>query len=151
MAYLLIPKRNHTLYSGCCPVSDPFLNAITDHKEAPTRSRQAWLGFAYVAANLGVLGGLGYYRRRASHPRRFRAFVPLLALAAVNFGISIVFLTEVISPAVLKLPTRYCVYDLVQHAPHVGLAVVLLAWGSLSVGWVAIAGRLAGPPERSEE
>lgn len=149
-AYLVLPKKNDVLSTGCCPVPNQFASAVTDHATNTTPRPPGWLVPLYLVSNLATVLGMHLYRGRGSRPQRFWTSLPLLLLAAANFRISMAFVAEIVCPVVLGGPGHHCLYDLLPRAPLVVSSLVLLAWGTLSVGWAAVASRLAERPKTSE-
>lgn len=147
IAYLVIPKKNELLSSACCLFLDAFTAAIADHASNAARHVSGWLTPAYFVANLGVILGLRKYALRSLRQKPLWASVSLLSLTSVNVGISFSFVKEVIAPRALGMPDHHCLYDLIPRAPYVVLALALLAWGSLSVGWTVVAARYTKNPE----
>ena len=147
IAYLVIPKKNELLSSGCCLFLDAFAAAIADHATNAARHASAWLIPSYFVANLAVILGLRQYALRNLHRKPLWASASLLGLASVNAWISFTFVKEVIAPRALGMPDHHCLYDLIPHAPTVVLALTLLAWGSMSVGWTIVAAQYTRNPE----
>jgi hypothetical protein len=134
-AYVLIPKQNESLPSGCCTnvfddpaygialAPDPVLGAV----DRPV------LTAAYFALNVGMVLALS---GAAARPRRL-----LFALtgAMVVLPVTIAFLIEVAAPIVLHLPYHHCPYDLIPAAPEITIAVALFLGATFCVGWACVA------------
>jgi hypothetical protein len=143
-AYLVIPKRNEFLASGCCTVPDA---AFTTAGVGTTGMPPApWLFAAYAVAHLGIILGLRRYRARCETGGA-PSLAPYLAAAGATAVVSALFLNRALAPRVLGSLEHYCAYDFIPNAPHVVLGVALFAWGSFSIGWAAAARRLAVTPE----
>jgi hypothetical protein len=149
LTYLSIPKKEQKLSAGCCTgdLEEPAgaWAEVADVVERP--GARPWLYAAYYATNLALLGTLFGLTRRARPVRSAAALVPLLAGALLTFAAAAVFLTEVVAPALLRLPFHHCPYDLVPGAPDALVGVVLFVGGTFAVGWACVAGWFARCPE----
>jgi hypothetical protein len=136
-AYLVIPKKNEVLASGCCTV--PPAGALTTAGTGLLPAAQRpWLLAAYFGTNVGLVVALARYRRSGAP-----GMGSLLAMVLAASVVSALFLTEVLAPRVLGQPEHHCAYDLVPRFPHLVLGAALFVWGSFSVGWAVVARRLA--------
>jgi hypothetical protein len=149
LAYLAIPKKEVFLSVGCCTVAfddesggSRFLpQALAGDEAVP------WFYRAYYAQNAGmVLALLLAVRLGRGHPRGGWLAL-LLAGALLSLVVNAVFLVEVASPLLLRLPYHHCPYDLVPMAPESLVAIALFLGGSFSIGWACVAAWLG----RSEE
>jgi hypothetical protein len=145
LAYLVIPKKEEFLSSGCCTTeSDP-------NRFDPARllepAAEPWLTGAYFALN--VLAPVALFAAARVARRRVPTgwLGPLLAAAVANLVVGAVFLTEVAAPRLLDLPDHHCPYDLVERAPGAVVAVGLFLAGTLGVGWGCVAGWVGREPE----
>jgi hypothetical protein len=149
IAYLVIPKKEEFLSSGCC-------RALFDTDSSPARfvpktvlgeHGGAWLYTAYYSVNAAMiaalLGVVGLCRRRL--PAAWLA--PLLGAALLCLVVNTVFLIEEAAPRLLRLPNHHCPYDLVSEAPRSLAAIALFFVGSFSVGWGCVVGWLGNGPE----
>jgi hypothetical protein len=147
IAYLVIPKKEEFLSSGCCTSaytedadSGRFLPKIrVDAQQAP------WLYAAYYAINVGL--ALAMYARSA-HWRLSALQLLVIALTAVlAAAINALFLVEVAAPRLLRMPNHHCAYDLVTAAPTSLVAVTLFVAGSFCAGWAFVVAWLGDGPE----
>jgi hypothetical protein len=147
LAYLLIPKKEEFLASGCCTA------AFAEY--GPTRfvpkrhlgeAVGAWLSLAYYAANAGMILLLGWCARLSRRRLPAGWLAALFVAALVCLAVSAAFLIEV-SPRLLHLPGHYCPYDLASRAPRSLAAVALCFAGTFFAGWGCVAGWLGGGPE----
>ncbi len=148
-AYLVIPKKEEFLLTGCCTSgvsglsgrSTAWLATLSDGL-GPT-----WLSVAFYLVNLALVLGLwcfrGCCRRRENTPG-----MSLVLLGAVLAApLTVAYLIEVAAPAVLRLPYHHCLYDLIPRAPDMVLAIVLFVMGTCCVGWASAVRWLADCPE----
>ncbi len=146
-AYLLIPKKEEFASVGCCaPAFDGpghgtglAPNAVLGPGDRPL------LSAAYFACNAGMVLGLSAaaVRARVAVPR----LAPLAAAAAGTLAVGAVFLVEVASPVLLRLPFHHCPYDLIPAVPEAVLGAALFVGGAFAVGWAWVAGRWGDCPE----
>ena len=149
LAYLVIPKKEEFLASGCCSAG---INRSHDARRLmplPGLSSEAesWLPAVYYASNLGAAALLAAVVR-------FRLFstkwiVPLALVAAATFLVNRAFLVELAAPRLLHQPDHHCAYDLVEAAPASIAAVGLFVAGSFCTGWSCCV-RWFGRPSSSE-
>ncbi len=149
LAYLLIPKKEEALATGCCTgafeaPSEPW-GALTAVVGGP--AARPWLSLAYYLCNLAMVAALAARTRRWRPAGTGPGLVLLLLGAGVAFVVSSVFLVEVGAPTVLHLPYHHCPYDLIPRAPDVLFGIALFIWGTFSVGWACVAGWLARSSE----
>jgi hypothetical protein len=151
-AYLVIPKKEVFLSTGCCTeVFDAqdrgsrFLPAtLLGEKDSPR------LFTAYYALNAGMVLALGGCARLCR--RRFPVgwLGPLLLGAVAALLVNVLFLIEIAAPRLLHLPNHHCPYDLVSRAPESLVAVALFLLGSFVVGWICVVGWLGNRPEADQ-
>jgi hypothetical protein len=133
-AYLLIPKKEEWLSTGCCSVATEGIRTIYSEPVFGLRDR-AWLSVAYYAINVGLIVALVGYGFRASLRQKLPALAPLLVGALVALPISAIFLTEAAAPILLHLPYHHCAYDLIPDVPEMTLGIALFIVGTFAVGW----------------
>jgi len=133
-AYLLIPKKEEWLSTGCCSVANENIRTIYSEPVFGVRDR-AWLSAAYYAINIGVILAIVTCIRRARPRQKLSMLAPLLAGALVALPISAIFLTQVAAPVLLHLPYHHCAYDLIPDVPEMTLAIALFIVGTFAVGW----------------
>jgi hypothetical protein len=147
MTYLVIPKKEEFLSSGCCTSAytedantGRFLPKIrVDARQAP------WLYAAYYAINVGL--ALAIYTRWGRRRLSVVQLLPIALTAVLSAAINALFLVEVAAPRLLHMPNHHCAYDLVTVAPTSLVAVVLFVAGSFCVGWAFVAAWLGDGPE----
>jgi hypothetical protein len=140
-AYLVIPKKEETLSSGCCtlvldaapPDVGSFGGALQAETLGPLVSR------AYYVVNVGMLLALTGYLCLPGSLRTGRALLPLAVGALVSWPVNLAFLAQVAAPALLHLPNHHCPYDLIPAVPESVVAAALFAAGSFAVGWACLA------------
>ena len=162
LAYLVIPKKEELLSSGCCM-------AAYDLDGGPGRfvpphllgeNSVGWLSAAYYAFNAGMVVALATCVRVGRHRatnhlpttlpngRRYCGWLaPLLAAALATLAVDTVFLTEVAAPRLLRMPDHHCPYDLVSVAPRSLGAVALFVGSTFCVGWACVVGWFGRGPE----
>jgi hypothetical protein len=149
LAYVLIPKKEVFLSSGCC-------TALFDVEGGSARfiprslvgeRAGVWLYGAYYAANAAMILALGWCARLCAWRLPVKWLAPLFVAAVLCLAVSAIFLIEVAAPRLLHLPDHHCPYDLVPQAPRSLLAVGLCFAGTFFAGWGCIAGWLGGGPE----
>ena len=144
-AYLVIPKKEEFLFTGCCTsgVSDlsdrstAWLATLSDGL-GPT-----WLSVAFYLVNFGLVLGLWCCRRRENSPGMSLVLLGVVLAAPLTAA----YLVEIAAPAVLRLPYHHCLYDLIPRAPDMVLAIVLFVMGTCCVGWASAVRWLADRPE----
>jgi len=148
-AYLVIPKKEEFLASGCCT---EVLDDAGRHPQALPQfivgeELHPWLTPAYYVLNAGMILALFGFalRPRARFP--VTAMASLLLGAALAVPISAVFLVEIAAPTILHLPYHHCAYDLIPRAPETVLGIALFLWGTFSVGWACVAAWLGSCQE----
>lgn len=150
-AYLVIPKKEVFLSAGCCTEvfdaegrSGRFLPGTLVGEDAD----RSLLAAYWTINGLMVLALAGCERlcRRGSPAR----WLPLVLLAAVlSLLVNGLFLIEVATPRLLRLPGHHCPYDLVPVAPESLIPVALFVGGSFTVGWACVAAWMGNRPEAS--
>jgi hypothetical protein len=149
VAYLVIPKKEVFLSSGCCVSS--FDPTSSPSRFVPQRllgeHAGPWLYAAYYAVNGALIVALGTCARLCR--RRFPAgwLAPLLAATLLSWMVNAAFLVEVAAPRLLHMPNHHCPYDLVSQAPRGVAAIALFVVGSFFVGWGCAVGWLGNGPE----
>jgi hypothetical protein len=138
-AYLLIPKKEEWLSTGCCTaVFDQDAHEAEAEPVLGVRDRP-WLFAAFYGINIGMVLALAEYTRRWRLHQRTPGPAPLLAGALVALPISGLFLKEIAAPVLLHLPYHHCPYDLIPKIPEATVAIALFILGSLSIGWACAA------------
>jgi hypothetical protein len=132
LTYAAIPKREEFPAAGCCTTivepsaSRPF---STDWI---LRGSQWHLHIAFFTSNVLLMlllaAGLG----------NGRPGLLVVILAVGNLAVSAVYLIEVVSPTLLKLPHHHCAYDLIPDAPEGLAAIALHLVGTFAAGWSAL-------------
>lgn len=148
LAYIGIPKKEEFPPGGCCTVA----------ADAPSAARflppvliegagKSWLAGAYYAGNLALILALAVATRRSGAAPGWLGLALLLLGGVVNLAVSGLFLVEIASPALLRLPYHHCAYDLLPRAPEGVAAVTLYLAGCFSLGWAGVARWLGRRPE----
>jgi hypothetical protein len=142
LAYLLIPKVEHSLSSGCC--TPPAQAAASSSEFRPflvvfgESAERIGVSALFFGGGLALLLAIAWWLRRGgSVPRR----APLIALglAAMAFlFVGAAFMTETASPVMLHLPHHHCAWCLLSSLPELAAGVALLVGGVFSVGWAAV-------------
>jgi hypothetical protein len=148
LAYLIIPKKEVFLSTGCCTEAFDTENSVFRFLPGALNDDAESSFFAiYYAVNGTMILGL-ICCERACRGRLPTAWLALLMLVAVvALFVNIVFLIEVAAPRLLRLPGHHCPYDLVERAPESLLSVALFFAGSFAVGWAFLAGWLGNRPD----
>jgi len=146
-AYLVIPKQEQALATGCCTVGSQTtaftpLSAVGGSREAAAMSPLAWLFFGIAALVVALLSAGLHRVRTAGTPGRWLGFA--LAGAAALLPVGVLFLREVGAPLFLRLPDHPCPYCLVGSAPESLVGVALFTAGIFCVGWAGVARALGG-------
>jgi hypothetical protein len=147
-AYLLIPKQEEFLSTGCCTATFD----AEDHASgffAASWSEQAgpWIGEAYCVANAGMaLALLGYILLPAWRQSGWR-LAPLGLGSLLSWPINGLFLIVVAAPRLLHLAHHHCPYDLLPAVPESVVAGALFVLGSFCVGWACVAAWWGRSPE----
>ena len=148
-AYLVIPKREEFLFTGCCTSgiseqsgrSTAWLAALSDGL-GPT-----WLSVAFYLVNFGLVLGLWCCRGRCRRRENTSGMNLVLLGAVLVAPLTAAYLVEIAAPAVLRLPYHHCLYDLIPRAPDMVLGIVLFVMGTCCVGWASAVRWLADRPE----
>ncbi len=147
--YLVIPKKEEFLSTGCCTsgVSDlsgrstAWLATLSDGL-GPT-----WLSVVFYLVNLGLVLGLWYFRGCCRRRENTPGMSLVLLGAVLAAPVTAAYLIEIAAPAVLRLPYHHCLYDLIPRAPDMVFAIVLFVMGTCCVGWASAVRWLADFPE----
>jgi hypothetical protein len=145
LAYLVIPKTERFLSSGCCTASPESATRLIPTSLMSADSHPL-LYAAYYGVNLGMVLLLAA-SLRSSRPLAWRNLLPLVVGAALSVVVNGVFLVEIAAPRLLDLPDHHCPYDLVGRAPESLLGVALFLGGCFCVGWAFVARCLGRCPE----
>ena len=149
IAYLIIPKKEEFLSSGCCM-------ALFDTESSAARfvpknllgaNAGAWLYAVYYGVNaVMILALIGYTR---SCVRRLSSgwLTPLFAGAILSLAVNAVFLIEVAAPRLLHMPDHHCPYDLIPQASDSLVAIACYLGGGFCLGWGCVVGWLGNSPE----
>jgi hypothetical protein len=140
-AYLLIPKKDEFLSSGCCTLppaapssaANSFSGILSDEKHG------GFYAAIYYLTNGGMCLALVSYLCLPSRRRTLR-LLPLALGALLSVPVSIVFVIAVAAPVLLHLAHHHCPYDLLPAVPESTAAFGLFVVGCFSVGWACIAG-----------
>jgi hypothetical protein len=137
LTYLLIPKKEEFLASGCC-------TAVFDRENGPGRLIPSGLlgevtpgrlSATFFVANVGLVVAL-FGSARAGRKRPVTArLAPLLGVTVLILILNWVYVVEVVAPRVLHAPGHHCPYDLVAQAPPSAVAIALFAVSGFCVGW----------------
>jgi hypothetical protein len=142
-AYLLIPKREVPLDTGCCSVA----GVEVDSSQVPTPVEERWLPPAYFVSQLFMAGLMGLPGPwKVSAPSILRLAGSLTASAVAAY-VAVKFVIDQAAPALLHLPYHHCLYDLVGQIHESGVAIGLLIWGTFCVGWSFVAGCFGRTPD----
>jgi len=137
-AYLLIPKKEVQLSTGCC--TEAFDGADRASRFLPQaifgEDYEPWLYGAYYGVNLGMALALFLAIRRHL---RHKGMAFLLFGALLSLPVNGIFLIEIAAPKLLRLPHHYCPYDLLPQVPESLVAVILSLLGCFAVNWAAMA------------
>lgn len=148
-AYLVIPKQEKFLAAGCC--TEAFDGEGRTAKFLPRTLLQEDARPILYGAYYGINGTLILALLVAARWLKVggqAAFLGLLLLAAVlSVLISVFFLIEIASPALLHQPYHHCPYDLVPEVPESVLAVALFVWATFCVGWACVVSWFGGCEE----
>jgi len=94
------------------------------------------LWVAYYLGNITVFATVLYLAgRKTSLFQTKKTLVYVFCMGVINFFISWLAFTELISPELMALPYHHCLYCLVQYVPDAGLIIGLLFLGSLGPAW----------------
>ncbi|MBI1916004.1 MAG: hypothetical protein HYS12_14900 [Planctomycetes bacterium] len=148
-AYLVIPKKEVFLSSGCC--TEAFDWGKREVQFLPQalvgENKEGRLYAAYYGSHGGMVlalaGCIWLCRRRLLAV----GLAPLLLGAILCGAVNVVFLIEVVAPRLLHLPYHHCPYDLVPRGPEGIVSAALSLGGSFAVGWACVAGWLGRDPE----
>jgi len=147
IAYLVIPKKEEFLSSGCCTVS---FDAGSPGRFLPAAlmdvNSHSLLYAVYYGVNLGMVLLL-FAAVRSARPLAWRNLLPLLAGAGLSVLVNGVFLVEIAAPRMLDLPDHHCPYDLVTKAPESLVGVALFFGAVFCVGWCFLARCFGRSPE----
>jgi hypothetical protein len=140
-AYLVIPKKEDFLSTGCC-------TAVVLADSVSKRLPRAVLGENYrtelLAAHYFINVALLAALARCCMPSRLhtitRWLAPLLVGGVAALAVGKLFLSEVAAPLLLELPYHHCAYDLIPRAPESVVGIALFLFGSFSVAWACAAG-----------
>lgn len=147
-AYLVIPKKEEFLSTGCCTVQSlPRLPLFSDQAFPPPSGRPAWISGAFCTLSVGILVSLVWCNRPHGYRPGGKGLAWLLAQSLLTVAAGFLFLTEVATPKLLRQPGHHCAYDLIVEAPQVLPAIFLFLLAAYCVGWSAAAYALARPPE----
>jgi hypothetical protein len=137
-AYLMIPKKEEFLSSGCCTVTtvseDSFSGILADENHG-----ELFSGLYYLVNGGMSLLLLGHVLL-PSLRQRLLGLLPLAVGAVISVPVSIVFLIAVAAPVLLHLAHHHCPYDLLPAVPESVVALGLFAAGCFCVGWACVAG-----------
>jgi hypothetical protein len=141
-AYLLIPKKENVLATGCCstgPVEGALGMAGPLALAGPAGGRDGLtLAFFTVGAALVLALSVCVRRlRRGNNPGAWLALSTVGALASLPLGFA--FVGAVAAPTFLRLPYHYCGYCLVASAPESVVGITLYLVGAFAVGWAGTA------------
>ncbi|HVC98155.1 MAG TPA: hypothetical protein VND64_31075 [Pirellulales bacterium] len=146
--YLLVPKRDVAIDTGCCSAAASDLSAKQPAGPADTH----WLPPAYFACHLLMVGllwsGVSWSGGRSSErPAPAPWLMIALAASVVTLYVAARFLVDVAAPVLLHLPYHHCLYDLVGTVKESAVAIGLLLWGTFCVGWACVAGWCGRSPD----
>ena len=140
-AYLLIPKQEQALATGCCTVGSQTaafvpLNPAEAAHDAAHVPALAWLFLVLASAVVALLSAGIHRTRTAGSPGRW--FWGAAAGAVALLPIGSAFLHEVGAPLFLRLPYHKCAYCLVGLAPESLVGIALFTTAIFAVGWAAV-------------
>jgi hypothetical protein len=145
LAYLIIPKKEEFLSSGCCTIAPQSASRFVP--STLTSADGARLLYAvYYGVNLGMIVLL-IVALRSARPLAWSGLLPLFGGAVLSVVVNGIFLVHIVAPRLLRLPEHHCPYDLVGSAPESIVGVALFLGGCFCVGWCFVARCLGGSPE----
>lgn len=143
LAYLMIPKQEQFLSSGCCvglPGQGPsrFIptSVISDQSVGV-------LYTAYCTISLAMIFALLLCARICRRKLPVGWFTPIFCATLLSVLVFGIFLIDEAAPRLLHMPNHHCFYDLLPQAPRSFGSVVLFVASSLCVGWGCAVGWLA--------
>lgn len=143
-AYLVIPKKEVFLSSGCCTgVFDGEQDVARFLPRGLTgKGTEPWLFGVFYTVQVGMVLALalGEWLCRRRLPLAWLSV--LSAGAVISLAVSTVFLVDVAAPRLLHLPEHHCPYDLVTKAPVSIVAIAIFFGANFTVGWAFLAGWL---------
>jgi len=137
-AYLLIPKQEKFLASGCCAVHPA--EAAQPSPPAPPPIAPRTLTIAFLGVGSGIVLALSAAIRHRKGPW---LWISLLG-AIVSLPLGLAFLGDVAAPAFLHLPYHHCVYCLMRRMPETIVGIALYVVGAFGVVWAFAARALGG-------
>jgi len=141
--YLLVPKRDVAINTGCCSPA-----AAEAHTTQPVGTADAhWLPPVYFACHLLMVGLLWSGGRSTEMSAAAPWLIVALAASAVTLYVAARFLVDIAAPVLLHLPYHHCLYDLVGTVKESAVAIGLLLWGTFCVGWACVAGWCGRSPD----
>ena len=151
-AYLVIPKREEFLFTGCCTSdiseqsdrSSAWLEALSDGL-GPT-----WLSVTFYLVNFALVLALWCFRGRCRRCENTPGMILVFLGAVLVAPLTAAYLVEIAAPAVLRLPYHHCLYDLIPRAPDMVFGIVLFVVGACCVGWASAVRWLANRPETKD-
>lgn len=146
-AYLVIPKREEFLFTGCCTSGNPTRTSMGGTIAAFGESDLTWLPTVFYVVHACLVAGLWLFRARCRRHESATGIGLVLLGAIVAVPITAAYFVEVAAPTVLRLPFHHCLYDLIPRAPDMVVALVLYLGGCACVGWASVVRRLANAPE----
>jgi hypothetical protein len=139
-AYLVIPKQEEFLFTGCCTSGNPTRTSSATSILQLGQRTATWISGTYYAANLILLACLWSVRSHCRvRQRASRMGIGLVLLSVIAaLPITHAYFVEVATPTILRLPYHHCLYDLIPRAPDMVVAIVLYLGGCAAVGWAGI-------------
>lgn len=150
--YLVIPKREEFLFTGCCTsdISYQSDRSISWLASLSDGLGPKWLSFTFYVVNFGLVFALWCFRIRSRQFEKSPGMNLLLLGAVLVAPLTAAYLAEIAAPAVLRLPYHHCLYDLIPRAIDMVLGIVLYVMGAGCVGWACAVRWLAVRPETKD-
>jgi hypothetical protein len=148
-AYLVIPKKEEFLSSGCCTLAFDTPSGASSVVSGilANPDYRPWLYGAYYGVNVGMVLALAGCIRGPEWRRTGTRLALLGVGALVSWPVNLLFLIGIAAPALLGLAHHHCPYDLVPAVPESVVALGLFAAGSFCVGWACVAAWFGDCPE----
>jgi hypothetical protein len=150
-AYLIIPKKEMFLSSGCC-------TAVFDSELGPGRllprrifgtQSDAWVTGAYYGLNVLLVLALVLAVQQSRYGLPKGWLLPLFTLALASLASRLAYLSEIAAPLLLSMPGHHCLYDILPQSPESLVGIALGVGACFFVGWGCLAAWLGDGCETS--
>jgi hypothetical protein len=138
-AYLVIPKAEQQLASGCCSAARAGTRRPAAESRTLEASTVAWIGGAGILSVGGTLLGLAASWALPTGRRSMWWLGCLVAGSVAVLATMSYFLPHVAAPRLLHLPRHHCVYCMLSQVPDSIATMLMLTAGAFFVGWAAVA------------